>query len=294
MARTITCKNEDGMEVRFSNTFSPWLLEDCDGIYSVKNTVATSENTMTDGATYQGSITQMRNIVLTLRDLPTANHQENRILLYNLFKPKAAGTFCYLEDDKMESRSISYYVESVDVDAVNRARRATVSLLCPDPFFVAPRDVTVTMAGWESYFEWPHEFPPEGEEFEARVEEKLKTIENTSAADNIGITIVIQAAGVVKNPSIYHVEEGEQITVGTSGKPLELVAGDEVTITTGTNDKHVYLIHEGMKTEINEYLSEDSEFIQLQHGCNTIGYSAEAGESYMTIEISYRYRYLGV
>lgn len=294
MARSITCKNEDGMEVRFSDTFSPWLLEDCDGIYSVKNTVATSENTMTDGATYQGSTTQMRNIVLTLRDLPKANHQENRTLLYNLFKPKAAGLFLYLEDEGAEGRSIDYYVESVEVDAVNKARKATVSLLCPDPFFVAPSDVTVTMAGWESYFEWPHEFPPEGEEFEARVEEKLKTIDNTSAADNIGMTITIQAAGAVTNPSIYHVEQGEQITVGTSGKPLELVAGDEVIITTGTNDKHVYLIHEGIKTEINEYLSESSEFIQLEHGTNTIGYSADVGESYMTVEISYRYRYLGV
>lgn len=282
------------MEVRFSDAFAPWLLEDCDGIYSVKNTVATSENTMTDGATYQGSTTQMRNIVLTLRDLPKANHQENRTLLYNLFKPKAAGTFLYLEEEGAEGRSIEYYVESVDVDAVNRARKATVSLLCPDPFFVAPSDVTVTMAGWESYFEWPHEFPPKGEEFEARVEEKLKTIDNTSAADNIGMTITIQAAGALTNPSIYHVEQGEQITVGTSGKPLELVAGDEVIITTGTNDKHVYLIHEGIKTEINEYLSENSEFIQLGHGKNTIGYSAEVGEPYMTVEISYRYRYLGV
>lgn len=294
MERSIICKNEDGMEVSFSDTFSPFLLEDCDGIYTVKNTVTTSENTMTDGSTYQGSTTQMRNIVLTLRDHPKADHQENRSLLYNLFKPKSPGTLVYLENDKAESRSIEYYVESIDIDGARRARQATISLLCPDPFFVAPSDITVTMAGWISYFEFAHEFPPEGEEFEARVEEKLKTIDNTSAADNIGMTIVIQAAGAVTNPSIYHVEQGEQITVGTSGKPLQLVAGDEVTITTGTNNKHVYLTHEGVQSEINEYLSENSEFIQLEHGKNTIGYSATAGENYMTVQISYRYRYLGV
>lgn len=293
MARSITCRNEDGIEVKFSNTFSPWLLEDCDGIYSVKNTVTISENTMTDGGTYQGSTTQVRNIVLTLRDHPKANHQENRTLLYNLFKPKSFGTLTYLEDDGAESRSIEYQVESVDPDGVNRARQATVSLLCPDPFFVAPSDITVTMAGWISYFEFPHEFPPEGEEFEARVEEKLKTIDNTSAADNIGLTITILAAGAVTNPSINHVEQQEQITVGTSAKPMNMVAGDVVTITTGTNNKHVYLTHNGVQTEINEYLSEDSEFIQLERGSNTIGYTAEAGENYMTVEISYRYRYLG-
>ena len=124
--------------------------------------------------------------------------------------------------------------------------------------------------------------------------EKLKTIDNTSAADNIGITVVITASGPVVNPSIYHVEEGESITVGTSGKKMEMTAGDKLVITTETNNKHAYLIRGGVQKEVNEYLSEDSEFIQLQHGSNTLGYLAESGDDYMTVEVSYRYRYLGV
>ncbi len=294
MDRTIKCINEDGIEVVFGSEFRPFLLEDCEGIYTVQNNVATSENTMTDGSTYQGSTTKMRNIVLTLRDAPGSDHQANRTLLYNLFKPKSPGTFVYLENKRAESRSIRYYVESIDIESELRARRATISLLCPDPFFMAPSDITVTMAGWEACFEFPHEFPPEGEEFEARVEEKMKTIENASAADNVGITVTISAAGPVVNPSIYHVEQGESITVGTSGKPLEMTLGDQVVITTATNDKHVYLIRKGFRTEINEYLSEESEFIQLEHGTNTIGYSAESGENHITVEVSYRYRYQGV
>lgn len=42
------------MEVTFSDSFSPFLLENCDGIYVVENNVVTSENTMTDGATISG------------------------------------------------------------------------------------------------------------------------------------------------------------------------------------------------------------------------------------------------
>jgi hypothetical protein len=248
---------------------------------------------MTDGSTYQGSTTQMRNIVLTLRDHPKADHQQNRTLLYTLFKPKSRGTLTYLEDKKAERRMIDYYVESIDIDSASRARQATVSLLCPDPFFVAPSDITVTIAGLEPKFEWDHEFFDSGEEFEVRVQEKLKTIDNTSAADNIGMQIVIEVTGPVTNPSIYHVEQEEQITIGTAAKPLELASGDEVLITTGTNNKHVYLTHEGIKTEINEYLSENSDFIQIQRGINTIGYSADEGEEYMMIDISYRYRYMG-
>lgn len=292
MARQIICTNEDGMSVAFGNTFNPWLLSDCEGVYLVQNNVTMSENTMTDGATYQGSTTMKRNIVLTLRDRPESNHQENRSLLYNLFKPKSLGTLTYIENG--ESRSIEYIVESIDPEGVMRSRMATVSLLCPDPFFVGPSDITVTMAGWDAYWEFPHEFLSGGEEFGARVNEKLKTIDNTSAADNIGIIITITAAGPITNPSIYHVELAESITIGTEGKPLEMVAGDKVRITTGTNNKHVYLIHSGVETEINEYLSEDSEFIQLMHGSNTLGYSAESGEDYMTVAVAYRYRYLGV
>ena len=294
MARSVVCKNEDGIEVRFTDKFDPFMLEDCDGIYSIKNTVTASENTMTDGSTYQGSVTQMRNIVLTLRDHPKSDHQANRMLLYTLFKPKFPGTLVYQENDTAEKHSIEYYVESVDIDGDNRARQATVSLLCPDPFFVAQNDVTVAIAGWISCFEFDHEFLAGGEELETRSEEKLKVIENAFAADNIGMSIVIQTFGEVTNPVIYHVEQGEKIAVGTEAKPLMLSKGDKVTITTGTNNKHVYLTHEDVTTEINEYLSEESEFIQLGRGKNTIGYSAASGESYMAVEISYRYRYLGV
>lgn len=290
--RKIICTNEDGMEVVFDNKFNPFLLEACDGIYFVENNVVTSENTMTDGATYQGSTTRMRNIVLTLRDRVGSDHQENRSLLYNLFKPKSPGIFTYIENGR--ERMIEYYVESVSIDSIMRARQATVSLICPDPFFIGPSDLSVTMAGWKACWEFDHEFTEEGEEFDTRIDEKLKVIENTSAADNIGITIKIKASGPVTNPTIYHIELDEMIKIGTEGKPMELNMGDQIIITTGTNNKHVYLVRDGVKTEVNEYIDEESEFIQLIHGENTIGYSAEDGEQYMTVVVSYRYRYLGV
>lgn len=293
MKRFIRCKNEDGLEVLFNGTFSPFLLEDCDGIYSVQNTVSISENTMTDGGTYQGSVTKMRNIVLTLRDNVNSDHDANRTLLYRLFKPKSKGTFIYQENKGAESRSINYYVESIEADAVSRARRYTVSLVCPNPFFTAPSDLVVVLSGWSSLFEFPFEIPADGLEFGTRVAERLKTIDNASAADNIGLTITIKANGAITNPTIYHVEKGEKVEVGTTDNPLSLINGDEVIITTGTNNKHVYLVHEGEKTEINHYLSEESDFIQLQSGPNTVGYSAESGESYMAVEVAYRYRYLG-
>ena len=290
MNRTITCTNDVGMSVTFGSAFSPYLLTDCDGIYEVHNKVATSDNTMIDGATYQGSVTQKRNIVLTLVD--KANHKVNRYQLYQLFKPKSKGTFTYNEDDDI--KSIDYYVESIDIESTGKVRKSVISLICPDPFFEAPSDITVTMAGWRKNFEFIHEFFSYGEELGSRIEEKLKTIDNDTGAEGVGLTISIKANGAVTNPSITHVEAGEFIKVGTSAHEMNMVNGDEIIITTGTNNKHVYFVHDNVKTEINEYLDEASDFIQLQSGTNTIGYDADAGVSYMTVSLTYRYKYLGV
>lgn len=290
MNRTITCINDNGMSVEFGSKFSPYLLTNCDGIYEVHNKVFTSDNTMIDGATYQGSVTTKRNIVLTLVDRD--DHKVNRYQLYQLFKPKSKGTFIYKEDTDI--KSIDYYVETIDISSTGNVRTSTVSLICPDPFFEAPDDITVTMAGWESQFEFIHEFTAMGEELGARVAEKLKTIDNETGAEGVGLTISIKALGAVSNPSVTHVETGEFIKIGTTAHPMNMVNGDELIITTGRNNKHVYFIHEEDKTEINEYLDEQSDFIQLQSGTNTIGYGADSGDANMTVSLTYRYKYLGV
>lgn len=291
MARSIICTNENNVSLTL-DAFSPWLLESCEGIYEVRNNVSTSENTMTSGSTYQGSTTSMRNIVLTLRDRPETDHLAARSMLYTLFKPGSPGVFTYIEDEI--SRTIKYYVESVYVDAVKRSRRAQISLLCPDPFFEDLTDISVQMSAWVPRWEFRHEFLASGEEMGYRSAERLKTIDNTSAADGIGITITVDCTGPVVSPSISLVETGESISVGTPTNPLELRAGDRVIITTHTTNKHVYLVRDGVKTEINSYLTEDSVFLQLMSRENTFGYSAASGEGYMTVTISFRYRYLGV
>lgn len=293
VARKITCSNADGMSIVFAeDSFLPFVLEDCDGIYTVENKVSTSDNTMTDGATYQGSVMKMRNIVLTLRDRPEADHKSNRTLLYTLFKTNSKGTFAYEEDGDI--KTIDYYVESVTIDGEKRARQATVSLICPDPYFVDTTELTVTMAGWVAEWVFQHEFQDGGEAFGERVNEKLKTIDNISAADYIGVTITVEAIGTVLNPSITHVESGETIKVGTDEMPLFMLLGEKLIITTHTNNKHVYLVSGGTQKEINNYLDENAEYIQLRSGENTLGYNADSGADYMVVTVAYRYKYLGV
>ena len=291
MSKRIICKNEDDVQIEFSyEDDAEYFLISCDGIYSVSNNVVTSENTMTDGSTYQGSTTKQRNIVITAEF--DSDYQERRDYLYKSFKPKSPGTFYYEEND--EQRQIDYIVEDIDIDEAGVCRNAVISLICPDPFFKDPADTTVTMAGWEPRFEFVHEFTDELEEFGVRVAELVKNIENDSAADYIGIEVIMEALGAVRNPALYHTQQDIHIQIGTPEFPFDMELGDVVRITTGTNEKNVYLI-KGVETrKINEYLDEESEFIQLVHGSNTFIYDAEQGVNYLNVTIMYRFRYLGV
>lgn len=289
--RTIYCKNEDGVEVFFNyDEESPFFLEKIDGFTKVSNKVTASENTMIDGETYQGSVTRARNLVITASI--SKNQVYNRNLLYKCFKPKTSGLLTYVEED--ERRIINYIVEDVDVDPDGVVRFATISLICHNPFFEDEEDVIVTMAGWRPCFTWRHRFKEEKEPFGKRIAEITKEIENDSAADYIGIEILIEATGAVVNPAIYHTEQKEYIKIGTQDNTLEIGSGEAVRITTYTNKKDVYLIKDGEETEINQYLDERSDFIQLVHGKNTFTYAADSGRDYMNVTITYRFRYLGV
>lgn len=285
--RTIKCSNSDGVSVTFrENKADPFLLVDADGLYLQQNNVTMSANTMVDGAQYQGSVASSRNIVLTLRD--HGSNRYNRQLLNTLYKKGEEGTLVYTEESI--SRKINYYVESVKSTGEGTSRTYTVSLQCPDPFFYAMNSETVQMASWIDGFQFIHEFYA-GEEFGTRSNKKSQNIKNENAADNTGMTITIVANGHATNPSITRIESDESMEIGTQSKPMNLVAGDIVTINTETGNKHVTLTRGGKTTEINECLSEDSEFIQLMRGDNNIGFSADSGVEYLVVSIMYRMKY---
>lgn len=287
--RSIRCKNQEGLEITFADSVNPFLLEHCEGIYEVKNDIHTSKNTMIDGETYIGSTMGKRNIILTLRDKETADHEANRKLLYNLFRAKSPGTFIYSENG--EEKEITYYPESIHEDGELRSRISTVSLICPDPYFYDRDEKTVMLATYIPAFTFRHNFTELKEEFGYRLANKIANIKNNYGTDRIGITIEITAAGEVTNPKITRVEDGKSIQVGTDAKPFEMIAGDKVIITTGNNNKHIYREREGIREKISQYMSNDSAFIQLLRGDNSIAYSASSGSDSMQVVIRYRLRY---
>ena len=289
--RKITCTNNDGDSMTFTETtLSPFLLYSVEGVYDLKTNMIFSENTMTDGATYLGSTAKYRNIVLTLEDTEIDTpFSENREMLNKLFKRGVTGTLLFEEDDN--KRAIEYYVEDMHSDGTHTKRLHTVSLICPDPFFYDPEETEVTFAEWISAFEFLHEFTASCEEL-GYYTAAYKDIYNASADENIGLTIIITGSADVVNPGIVRFESDESIQVGSELHPFTLLQGDTLTITTHTGNKHIYLTHDGVTTEVNQYMTEDSVFIQLMRGDNNIGFLATSGGASMVVKMIYRIRYV--
>ena len=293
--REITCTNvTDNVSCVFNDTFSPFLLQDVDGIYTVDVNVFSTDNSLIDGATINGSLVKPRNIVITIAD--KENHGKHRNYLYSLFKPKTEGVFVYheVDGDFEEKRTIDYVVEKVESETMGFTRQIVVSLFCADPFFSDMSDTIVHLSSWVGQFEFVHEFTSEKEELGVRQVNKLITIFNESSLENIGLTITMEAEGAVSNPKMYHFETDSYIQVGSSSIPFNMSLGDKLVISTVTNNKNVYLIRNGVKTIVNEYIEENSEYIQLVNGENTLRYSAASGEDNLLVQISYRNRYQGV
>lgn len=283
--RKIICESNE-MRYEFGlDGFSPFILAKVDGLYSTDNNLKITKNAMTDGGTFQGSTAKVRNIVLTVMTPPNdVYRQVYRDQLYRLFSKKSEGKLTYIENGV--SRYIHYRVESIKMSAWDK-RTYTVSLLCADPFFYSEDDVNIELASWDAGFEFIHEFVSQGEELGTRSAQLSETIRNDTGAEGIGLVITIKCIGAVTNPTITKSETQETIAVGTTANPLNLIYGDIVTISTGDNKKHVLLTRSGVTTNINQYISEDTEFIQLDRGDNTISYGAASGDENMQVTIAY-------
>lgn len=282
--RIIKCENADGVSMTFTERgFEPYLLVKASGIYDANNTIYQSNNTMMDGAEYQGSTMQPRNIVLTLKEID--DFANNRDQISVLFDKGLLGTLTVFEED--HERQIEYYVESISTTATPKVRLTTISLICPDPYFYDPYETTRWILDVQPNFEWPHEFVESGEEFSFVNNNLIGEIINETADDKVGLTMVLTALGSVTNPSIVKIQTQEKLKVTKT-----LAYGDSIIFTTTIGSKNAYFVSNGVTEEINHLLTDDSVFFQLTRGVNDFGVDADSGKSYLSAKISCGYKYL--
>lgn len=302
--KSITVTNEQGFSMTFTEVYTDgFLLENATGVQEAKADVIRTENAMGDGSIWNSSRMKERNIVLTLRDLPHADHRRNRARLYRLFPIKSGGTLTYT--DGTVTRVIPVYCESVVADAKNLANSFTISLISPNPYFTDPEPTDVALAAWEGAFEWPAQAatPDTGEfefdaqaldtdvqEFGTRTEDLIVTCENAGDVP-CGFVLTFSAAGTITDPGILNVDTGEQLTLN-----LTLGAGDSVAVDTRFGHRTAVLTSGGVQYNVFRYITAGSTFLQLppgeSHFTATLGGSA-ATSADLDISIRYETNYIG-
>lgn len=280
---TLICENSRGQQLNLTRN-EEYIVARVDGLTPPTASINTTKVALGDGAIFNSSAVNERNIVITL--YITGNIERNRQRLYSLFKTKEACRVFF--KNRYRDVYIDGYVESFDATIFDKTQKVQVSILCPSPYFVNVNQQEYDFSWVSRGFEFPFSVPAEGVE--------LGTIENISSVNIInngdvdtGIKIILTARGTVLNPTIINTQTNEKMTINYS-----LKSGDVVTITTGRGQKNVCLTRGGTTTNIISRLSANSTWFKVLVGDNPFAYESSAGGGNLDIKFIFSELYEGV
>lgn len=152
----LTLINEDSLQLEFNNLGGAYNITNITGLSPAKATINTNQAALIDGAIFNSSKVQMRtiNIAFTIEE----RVEYNRLFVYYVLRPKKAITVHY--QSNVLDVSINGYVESVNVTHFDKKQKATVSILCPSPYWQSALEVITEMSAVDNMFYFP--FASEG------------------------------------------------------------------------------------------------------------------------------------
>jgi len=244
------------------------LLENIEGLDPVKATLVSSSSATLDGARYQSSRRETRNIIITLTlqpDYITTSVRDLRRNLYNFFMPKSElGLRFFLEDDLVVD--ISGRVESFDSTLFAKDSKVTISLICYDPDFVELESLVVE---------------------ENTVDDTTEFLIDYNGSVETGIIFRLLVDRTIDEFTIYHRPGDDQVR--TLDFSTELLADDVLTINTNVGNKAVTLTRSSTDSSVLYGMSPQSNWIELLPGPNYIRVFAEGAAIPFTIEYLTRY-----
>ena len=276
-------ENWRGDSVDLTNERGGIYIDRVEGLHPVKAEHSAASSPYFDGARLNNVRIGVRNIVIYLE--LHRNVEENKTLLYRLFRKKKEGTLYYKSAER--DTYIKGYVEDITPNQYSNPVTVQIVLVCFDPYFIAAQAL-VTEIGRISpalRFELAITKP---RPFGIYIENTKQTMTN-DGDEQIGMVIRIYASGRAEIPKIYNDETGEFFELG-----IELMAGDEITINTAHGEHGVTLKRAAQEFNIFNAITRGSSWLQLDVGQNTFGATASSGSDALRFMLSAAERYEGV
>lgn len=272
----------DKLELTHQKNYS---ILSIDGLNPVNANIITSKIAGFDGAKFQSSTADLRNMTINLvinRDVETS-----RIELYKFFRPKKSIRI-YYKNGKRDVY-IDGYCEDMTIDYFANPQSVQIVLVFPKPFFKDVQEIIDEMNLIIDDFEF--EFScEEGETFTFGHYEEvtLLNVQNNGEIEN-GLRIDIEFSGNVSHPKIFNYDTGEYY-----GITMDFQSGDRVIINTRQGEKSLRLIRNAQEINIFNYIERGSIWFTLLMGDNQFTYEAVSGVDYMTVKFIHVNEYEGV
>jgi hypothetical protein len=244
---------------------------DVQGLDPVKANIVTSNFSQMDGAQYQASRREMRNIVFKIRILNSPGGlsvQDLRKQLYGYLLPKSDIKMRFIQDG-ITSVLIQGQVESFDAPIFVKEPEATISVLCFDPDFYSETEFTLNgvSVGTSSTVNTP-------------------LIYNGDV--DSGFLFTITANGSTPLMTIQNTEtDGTVRTMTFSDSSTLLLPGDVIKVSTVPGNKYVTRTRSSVETSILWALDRSSDWLKLYPGTNLI----RVRTAFPTANIPYTIKY---
>lgn len=251
----IGIENSNGEYLQISQNKN-YTITEISGLTPPQAIINLGENALLDGATFNSSKIQNRNIVLNFAiEYPA---EANRLQLYKFFQSKQAGRIFI----KSKAREVfaDFRTETVDISLFEQKQLAQISLICPSAFFNAVNDAT----------------------------SDTETITNNGDVATGGI-INFAFSGDVDGIEITNETTGQTMTIGGTYSD-----GDTIRLSTQIGEKSLTGTVGGVYRNLINRISANADWLTFATGENEISITATTGTEYISHITRLTAKYLGV
>ncbi len=281
--------DKEGQELIFGKS-RPFLLEEVSGI-GVTSNISTMSGAF-DGATITGINIKEKTIAITGAIVGGSKRemQVYRAKLVGFLNPNK-GDFDFVYKIDGHTKKITASIQRIDFkEAVTRLQKFQIQVLANFPFWQQENEKRKEIALWTKDAYFPLVATKEKPiVFGHRVSNLICNIFNEGDVET-GMRIQLKALATVVNPSVLNIYTHQFIKIMQT-----LEKGDMLEITTYINNKRIVMHKaDGTTKNVLNWMTLDSDFLQLAVGDNTFRYDAESGIDNIEMTIYHNPATLGV
>lgn len=291
------------MQIRYTNSFnnnitinskpSSLRLLDLEGRDGLENQISTTKTTNIDGIIVNSTTVGNRDLAI-VGNIYSKNVSEIEKIkrdLISIFTIKEHGALYFKDTDDSKEYCIECIVSNAPKFTVNDYGiiKFRIELIAPIPFWTDALDAKVEIAQIKGSFHFPLIIPKTQGTILGYKQPSLIVNCNNQGDVNTGMRIEFYANNPVTNPSLFDVNTRKYIKINKS-----MVKDEKIIINTNVGKKSIVSIINGVETKILHLFDFSSDFLQIYKGDNLLRYNADSGIEFLTCNIYYSQKYLGV